>query len=270
MGAVSNTGLSLPRSTAILPLIRNQRIVDEHYGATELIEDVLSFTQIYVIPLRLREVRPATMDAPEIDVDVTIAPSDTSIYEEEMLETLKMHPEIDMETVKEAIQLIKKCHGNNKRKSGEPFYSHPIAVAQILLNYTEDQDTIIAALLHDTVEDTSLSLAQIGGMFNEAVQHIVDGVTHLESNMKTQKRVSLSSHEKIQKLLGVDDNRVLYVKLADRLHNMRTIEGHKQVSKQKKIAEETLQFFVPIARYLKLHPLEKELQQLAFQVMSKP
>jgi Na+/proline symporter len=270
MGAVSNTGLSLPRSTAILPLIRNQRIVDEHYGATELIEDVLSFTQIYVIPLRLREVRPATMDAPEIDVDVTIAPSDTSIYEEEMLETLKMHPEIDMETVKEAIQLIKKCHGNNKRKSGEPFYSHPIAVAQILLNYTEDQDTIIAALLHDTVEDTSLSLAQIGGMFNEAVQHIVDGVTHLESNMKTQKRVSLSSHENIQKLLGVDDNRVLYVKLADRLHNMRTIEGHKQVSKQKKIAEETLQFFVPIARYLKLHPLEKELQQLAFQVMSKP
>jgi Na+/proline symporter len=272
MGAVSNTGLSLPRSTTILPLIRNQRIVDEHYGATELIEDTINFTQLYVIPLRLREVRPATMDAPEISIDTTIAPSNTSVYEQEekILKTLKMYPEIDMETVKEAIQLIKECHGQNKRKSGEPFYSHPVAVAQILLNYTKDQDTVIAALLHDTVEDTSLSLAQIGGMFNEAVQHIVDGVTHLESNIKTQKRVSLSSHENIQKLLGVDDDRVLYVKLADRLHNMRTIEGHKQVSKQKKIAEETLQFFVPIARYLKLHPIEKELQQLAFQVMSKP
>ena len=212
------------------------------------------------------------MDAPEISIDTTIAPSNTSVYEQEekILKTLKMHPEIDIETVKKAIQLIKECHGQNKRKSGEPFYSHPIAVAQILSNYTKDQDTVIAALLHDTVEDTSLSLAQIGGMFNEAVQHIVDGVTHLESNIKTQKRVSLSSHENIQKLLGVDDDRVLYVKLADRLHNMRTIEGHKQVSKQKKIAEETLQFFVPIARYLKLHPIEKELQQLAFQVMSKP
>ncbi len=271
MGTVSNTGLSLPRSTRILPLIRNQRIVDEHYGATELIEDLLGFTQLYVIPLRLREVRPTTMDAPEIDVNAPIALSDTNVYEqeEEILETLKMYPEIDIETVKEAIQLIKEYHGLEKRKSGEPFYLHPIAVAQILLNYTKDQDTVIAALLHDTVEDTSLSLAQIGGMFNEAVQHIVDGVTHLESNIKTQKRVSLSSHENIQKLLGVEDNRVLYVKLADRLHNMRTIEGHQSLAKQKKIAEETLQFFVPIARYLKLQPIEKELQQLASEVLNK-
>ncbi|HAN49775.1 MAG TPA: hypothetical protein DCQ08_02005 [Amoebophilaceae bacterium] len=105
--------------------------------------------------------------------------------------------------------------------------------------------------------------------FNDSVQHIVDGVTHLESNIKTQKRVSLSSHENIQKLLGVEDNRVLYVKLADRLHNMRTIEGHQSLAKQKKIAEETLQFFVPIARYLKLQPIEKELQQLASEVLNK-
>jgi Na+/proline symporter len=272
MGAVSNTGLSLPISTNILPLIRNQRIVDEHYGATEIIENVLSFTQIYVIPLRLREVRPETMDAPEIDLDAPIAPSDTNVYEqeEEILETLKMYPEIDIEMVKKAIQLIKECHAGVKRKSGEPFYLHPITVAQILLNYMQDQDAIIAALLHDTVEDTPLSLAQIGGMFNEAVQYIVDGVTHLESNIKTQKRVALSAHENIQKLLGVDDNRVLYVKLADRLHNMRTIEGHSSIEKQKKIAEETLLFFVPIARYLQLHAIEKELQKIVSQVMRKP
>jgi (p)ppGpp synthase/HD superfamily hydrolase len=82
--------------------------------------------------------------------------------------------------------------------------------------------------------------------------------------------VSLSAHENIQKLLDVNDNRVLYVKLADRLHNMRTIEGHTSVDKQKKIASETLQFLVPIARHLNLHLIAKELQQLSFQVMHKP
>ena len=274
MGSVSNTGISLPRSTKILPLICNQRIVDEHYGATELTEGMLSFTQLYVIPLYLREIRPATMDTPEIDGDTPIALSATKIkiyaQEKELIETVTMYAEIDVEMVQKAIQLIKECHGQDKRMTSEPFYLHPIAVAQILLHHTQDQDTLIAALLHDTVEDTLLSLAQIGGMFNEIVQRIVDGVTHLESNMQTYKRVTLSAHENIQKLLGVDDDRILYVKLADRLYNMRTIEGHAQVSKQKKIATETLQFFVPIARYLKLHAIEKELQQLASQVMSKP
>ncbi|MCU0318258.1 MAG: HD domain-containing protein [Amoebophilaceae bacterium] len=272
MGEVTNTGLNVSKLNTILPLARNQRIVEEHYGATEFVEDTQGDTQIYIIPLRLREVRPATMDLPAMDISTSIASLRTRGHRQEleMLEMLKMYPEIDMATVKKAIQLIKEHHAGVKRKSGEPFYLHPIAVAQILLHYTQDQDTIIAALLHDTVEDTPLSLAQIGGMFNESVQHIVDGVTHLESNVKTQKRVSLSAHENIQKLLDVNDNRVLYVKLADRLHNMRTIEGHTSVDKQKKIASETLQFFVPIARYLRLHPLEKELKQLASQVMHKP
>jgi Na+/proline symporter len=271
MGEVTNTGLNISKLTTMLPLAHNQRIVEEHYGATEFVEDTQGDTQIYIIPLRLRDVRPETMDLPAMVSGISIASSNTSDHrqESEMLQTLKMCPEVDMATVEKAIQLIKAYHAGVKRKSGEPFYLHPIAVAQILLSYTKDQDAIIAALLHDTVEDTALSLAQIGGMFNETVQHIVDGVTHLESNMKTHKRVSLSAHENIQKLLGVDDNRVLYVKLADRLHNMRTIAGHTSIDKQKKIAEETLQFFVPIARYLKLHPIEKELQQLASRVMSQ-
>ena len=271
MGAVSNTGMSLPRSISVLPFIHNQRIVDEHYGTTEFVEGMHSFTQLYIIPLRLRDIRPATMDAPEIDGDAPISSSESLVYtqEEDLVDILSKDASIDIDMVKKAIQLIKECHGQSRRKTGELFYLHPIAVAKILWNYTKDQDTLIAALLHDTVEDTSISLVQIGGMFNETVQRIVDGVTHLESNVENQRRVTLSAHENIQKLLGVDDNRVLYVKLADRLHNMRTIEGHTNLSKQQEIANETLQFFVPIARHLKVNAIEKELQQLASQVLNK-
>ena len=271
MGAVSNTGMSLPRSISVLPLIRNQRIVDEHYGTTEFVEGMHSFTQLYIIPLRLREIRPATMDAPEIKRDVLLSSSESMVYtqEEDLVDILSKDASIDIDIVKKAIKLIKECHGQSRRKTGELFYLHPIAVAKILWDYTKDQDTLIAALLHDTVEDTSISLVQIGGMFNETVQRIVDGVTHLESNIENQRRVTLSAHENIQKLLGVDDNRVLYVKLADRLHNMRTIEGHKNLSKQQEIANETLQFFVPIARHLQINAIEKELQQLASQVLNK-
>jgi (p)ppGpp synthase/HD superfamily hydrolase len=92
----------------------------------------------------------------------------------------------------------------------------------------------------------------------------------VKTRLSSFKKIQLSAHETILKLLEAKDERVLYVKLADRLHNMRTIEGHTSIDKQKSIASKTLQFFVPIARYLKLHPIEKELQQLAFQVMGKP
>lgn len=84
-----------------------------------------------------------------------------------------------------AIRLIKQYHGAVKRKSGEPFYLHPIVVAQIVRDYTQDEDTTISALLHDLVEDAEVSLVQIGLMFNPTVQRIVDGMIHLASNLKT-------------------------------------------------------------------------------------
>jgi (p)ppGpp synthase/HD superfamily hydrolase len=168
-----------------------------------------------------------------------------------------------------ALQLIKQYHAGVRRKSGGPFYLHPIAVAHILLDYTQDEDTLLAALLHDTVEDTSLSLGQVALSFNTVVKNIVDGVTHLDSNLKNFKRIQLSAHENIQQLLEVKDERVLYVKLADRLHNMRTIGGHSSLAKQKKIAEETLQFFVPMARSLGLAPMAKELKERCFEVLNR-
>ena len=269
MGTVSNPGWNLLKANIALPNIQNARILEEHYGAVEFLENKYECTQIYVVPLHLREVRPETMDAPGMDINTPIAFYDTTVHpqETEILKTIAMYPAIDIDMVRKAIQLIKKYHSGVKRKSGEPFYLHPVAVVQILLRYTKDQDTIIAALLHDTVEDTPLSLSQIGGLFNETVQRLVDGVTHLESNIKTHKRIQLSTHENVLQLLEVKDERIIYVKLADRLHNMRTIEGHSSLAKQKKIAEETLHFFVPIARHVGLHAISEELQQLSSKVL---
>lgn len=266
MSHVDMATMRLPKSVNELPITHNQQIVDAHYGVSELIESTQGVTQTYVIPVHVREVRPKTMDLPS----TAAAVSDTVVYPAErafIKDVLETH--IDQELLQTAIQLIKKYHAGVKRNSGEPFYLHPVATAHILLNYTKDQDIILAALLHDVVEDTSMSLVQIELNFNPVVKKIVDGVTRLDSNLKGFKRIQLSEHENIQQLLEVKDDRVLYVKLADRLHNMRTIAGHPSLAKQKKIAEETLQFFVPMARNLDLQPLAEELKQLCFAVLNR-
>ena len=123
----------------------------------------------------------------------------------------------------EALEVIKWYHGPKHRHSGEPFYLHPLTVAQIVLDYNTDEATILGALLHDTVEDTPMLLENVEMLFNKEVAQLVDGVRHLASNKATFYKVQLSSQENIRQLLEVEDPRVLYVKLADRLHNMRTI-----------------------------------------------
>jgi (p)ppGpp synthase/HD superfamily hydrolase len=267
MVSVDRAAIRLPKDSTELPITHNQQIVDAHYGTSEFIESEHSMTQIYVIPVRVREVCPQTMDL----LSTTAVLSETPIYPEEeaLVKEVQERTQVDMAMLRQALQLIKQYHAGVKRKSGEPFYLHPIAVAHILLDYTRDQDTIIAALLHDTVEDTSLSLNQVALSFNTIVKNIVDGVTHLDSWIKSFKRIQLTVHENIQQLLETKDQRVFYVKLADRLHNMRTIEGHPSLGKQKKIAEETLQFFVPMARSLGLSPIAEELHKRCFEVLNR-
>ena len=267
MGSVDRSSIRLPQSAAELSITHNQQIVDAHYGTSELLENEEGVTQVYVIPVRVREVRPKMMELfsqEDVALDTTVYPEETAF-----VKAVSTKTDIDMGLVEKAIQLVKKYHAGVSRKSGGPFYLHPIAVAHILWAYTQDQDTILAALLHDTVENTRLSLPQVALVFNPAVKKIVDGVTHLDSNLKSLKRIQLSAHENIQQLLAIDDERILYVKLSDRLHNMRTIEGHDSLAKRQKIAEETLQCFVPIARQLGLKPIEEELQKLSWAVLSK-
>ena len=154
------------------------------------------------------------------------------------------------------------------RKSGEPFYLHPLAVAQIVLDYNTDEATVFGALLHDTVEDTPLTLEQVELLFNKEVRNLVEGVTHMESNQETLYQVLLSHPENIHRLLGSEDPRVLYVKLADRMHNLRTIQA-KPYESQRRTAEETLLFFVPLAKYLGLMEAAEELKNLSFEVLGK-
>ncbi|MHA7877694.1 MAG: sodium:solute symporter family protein [Bacteroidota bacterium] len=267
MVSVDRASIRLPKEAAELPITHNQQIVEAHYGTSEFIESTQGITQIYVIPVRVREVRPQTMDllsTQEITPDTAIYPAEKAFVED-----VKRKTKIDDGLLQQALLLIKKYHAGTRRMSGEPFYLHPIAVAHILLDYTQDQDTILAALLHDTVEDTRLTLAQIALSFNAAVKNIVDGVTHLDSNLKNFKSIQLSPHENIQQLLEVKDERVFYVKLADRLHNMRTIGGHTSLNKQKKIAEETLRFFIPMAKRLDIKPIAEELMELCFAVLNR-
>ena len=135
-----------------------------------------------------------------------------------------------------------------------------------MLGYCQDQDAVIAALLHDTVEDTGLSLVQIEAMFGEQVAFIVKKVTNLEDNLR---RVSSQDHENVYRIMNYEDKRAAFVKLADRLHNMRTISGHSSLAKQKHIANETLNFFVPLAKNLKLESITEELEKLSLEVLGK-
>lgn len=177
----------------------------------------------------------------------------------------KKNPNIDLKKIKQAIHLIKKYHRHQKRKSGEPYYVHPLIVTQILLQFTSDEDTLLAALLHDIVEDTKITLLQIEAMFNPVVAKLVDGVTKFDQG---RKKIRLSEHENIQKLIEQEDQRVLMIKIADRIHNMRTIAYTAQ-AKQKKISEQTLQFYIPMAKTLRLEQAVKELQHLVFETLNK-
>jgi len=246
-------------------LIENARIVHAHYGYAELDDE---HTQVYVLPVNVREVRgkvmellrePAVADTEELKHSLAIQ------VEKELLDKIE-NTKIDAKVISKALDTIKRYHAGVKRKSGEPFFTHPIQVALILLEYCKDQDAVVAALLHDTVEDTGLSLVQIKAMFGEQVSFIVKKVTNLEDNLR---RVSSQDHENVYRIMNYEDERAAFVKLADRLHNMRTISGHSSFAKQKHIANETLYSFVPLAQKLKLTPVAEELEKLSLEVLAK-
>ncbi len=261
-----------PDSPSDLPRVENERIVDAHYGVTEYYEPEDGFTIVYVIPLGVRDIRPKSMDLKEMEIapqEVLVDYAGAAGLEEALKEQIKDKTKgVSIAKVEKAIGLIKKYHASKKRKSGEPFYFHPIIVTQILLDFTQDEDeeAILAALLHDIVEDTPMSLPQIEAMFGSEVARLVNGVTKLD---KGSRRLSLSAYENIKKLIDQKDERVLKIKLADRIHNMRTIGGHAKYEKQKQISEESLQFFIPLAKQLGLPQAVEELQSLVFDVLNR-
>ena len=170
--------------------------------------------------------------------------------------------------IEKAIEIAKKAHEGQFRKSGDPYIVHPLAVMKILESWHMDEDTIIAGVLHDTVEDTSLTLDDIKKEFGETVAYLVDGVTKLgrvRSGMNDIDTYLPETKSNLLRLLVAtgSDIRVLIIKLADRLHNLRTLSALPP-EKQKKIAKESLEIFAPLADRLNMGRLRVEMSDIAF------
>ncbi len=157
-----------------------------------------------------------------------------------------------------------KAHGAQKRASGDPYFSHPLEVAGILTNYKLDADTIITALLHDTIEDTDVTHADIEEQFGPQVARLVDGVTKLTRIEFQSDQAKQAENFRKFVLAMSEDIRVLLVKLADRLHNMRTLHFIKRPEKRHRIAIETMDIYAPLAERIGMQEMKQELEDLAF------
>lgn len=173
----------------------------------------------------------------------------------------------DMGLIKKAIDYAIKYHGSQLRESGDPYYLHPIEVASIITEMKLDTASVITALLHDTVEDTELTLDELRNEFGEEVAILVDGVTKL-TKIKFQPD-HIRQAENFRKLLLAmsEDIRVLIVKLADRLHNMRTLDHVKSPEKRTRIALETMEIYAPLTERIGIQKFKLELQDLSFKIL---
>jgi guanosine-3',5'-bis(diphosphate) 3'-pyrophosphohydrolase len=176
------------------------------------------------------------------------------------------NPKGDLRVLEEAYRAAEEAHEGQVRKSGEPFIEHPLAVAEILADLRLDTTTLTAALLHDTVEDTEVTLGRIQQAFGEDVARIVDGLTKLDRlEFRTRE---LAQAENVRKMIVAmaGDIRVLLIKLADRLHNMRTVEALSP-GKQRRMATETLEIYAPLANRLGVQEVKWELEDLSFKTL---
>jgi len=184
----------------------------------------------------------------------------------ELVERVKAYdPDADEALLNRAYVYTVQKHGSQKRASGDPYFSHPVEVAGLMTDLKLDQETIITALLHDTVEDTLATIEDIEAQFGPEVARLVDGVTKLSKieQMPEDERAA----ENLRKFLLAmsEDLRVLLVKLADRLHNMRTLHHIKSPAKRQRIARETMDIYAPLAERVGMYEYMREMELLAFQ-----
>ena len=183
----------------------------------------------------------------------------------ELIEAVKAYdPSADEALLNRAYVYAMKMHGSQLRASGDPYFAHPIQVAGILTEYRLDTATIVTALLHDVVEDTSATRDDIAAMFGEEIAVLVEGVTKL-SRLELQAEHTRQAENLRKFILAISkDVRVLLVKLADRLHNMRTLQYVKP-EKRERIARETLEVYAPLGRSIGIHSIATELEELSFE-----
>jgi GTP diphosphokinase / guanosine-3',5'-bis(diphosphate) 3'-diphosphatase len=179
----------------------------------------------------------------------------------------RYNPAADENLLNKAYVYAMQKHGTQQRANGDPYFSHPLEVAGILTDLKLDDSTIAVALLHDTIEDTDATRAEIDQMFGEDIGRLVEGLTKIRKlDLVSKKAVQAENLRKL--LLAIStDIRVLLVKLADRLHNMRTLE-HMPEEARGRIAEETLEIYAPLAGRMGMHDMREELEELAFRTVN--
>ena len=185
---------------------------------------------------------------------------------QDLIDKLNEYNSEEVEVIKKAYEYAKKLHEGQYRQSGEPYINHPLNVAYILADMHADRDTICAGLLHDVLEDTEITKEDIAHDFNQNVANLVDGVTKLSKmNFSSKQDQNLANTRKI--ITGItEDVRIIIIKLADRLHNMRTLQ-FKSEFKQKENALETMEIFVPLAYYIGAYRIKSELEDLSLRYL---
>ena len=192
----------------------------------------------------------------------------TAIDADDLLDLVRAYnPKLNEALIRDAFAYGREMHAGQTRYSGEPYFTHPVAVAAILTEQQLDDATIVTALLHDTIEDTRSTYSEISERFGEEIAGLIDGVTKL-TNLQLSNRESKQA-ENFRKLFMAmsKDLRVILVKLADRLHNMRTIR-HMRPDKQRQKAQETMDIYAPLAGRMGMHWMREELEDLSFRVMN--
>ena len=189
-----------------------------------------------------------------------------SEYFEELKKAIDINKGYDVEKIERAYDLAARAHAEQKRATGEPYIIHPVAAAMITVQLGMDTDTVVAALLHDVVEDTPVTLDEIKKEFGPDVATMVDGVTKLSKIKFVSKEEAQAENVRKMMIAMAKDVRVIIVKLADRLHNMRTIDA-KPVEKQRRTAHETMEIYAPLAHRLGIRPIMEELEDRCIRIL---
>jgi len=280
MGTTTPVPLPVPKTALDLPKHNQAKVIEAHYGYHEeqksqdggnheeqkiqtgqegsMPQGGCLYTLV-VLPVSVDAIRSAIVDKNPLPKELPLETPESLKIEQDFLDQLAQSFCVLDETIaRDTITMIKYAHQGQRRKSGEPFYTHPLQVAMILLTITKDSDAILAALLHDVVEDTAVSLEQIAYQYGRRVAYLVQTLTHLDP---TGKKTKLTEAENHAQLAAAENKEAVLIKLADRLHNMRTIAFHKP-EKQRYISQETLDFYLPLGKYIKDQGVDKVLQEL--------
>lgn len=205
--------------------------------------------------------RPAATSVP---ADFT---SPAQLYQKLIDKVVSYHPSADISMLEKAYNLAMAAHKEQRRKSGEPYIVHPLCVANILAELELDKESMVAGILHDVVEDTDITIAQVAEMFSEEVALLVDGVTKLTKLKYSKDKVEVQAENLRKMFLAMaKDIRVILIKLADRLHNMRTLK-YMNEDKQMEIARETMDIYAPIAQRLGISKIKVELDDLSLKYL---